>query len=143
MKKNILSMNWLIPMLGVILIGGGYPLAKSYIGYEAEIRSQEQSAEIVDRLLETCQLNETLMQFHNVECAAPARGVQALLSANIEAINADLASVDPGIRTIAAACFERVGYLRSATSPLAAGLLADRSDGQIAAPTTLAHAQTR
>ena len=133
MKTNILRINWLIPALGIALVGGGYPLAKSYLELNEEIRSGSQSGAIVDCLLEDYNLNRVLMQLQNGGCAIPARRLEELLSADIATVNSQLASVDPRTQSIAEACFDLMARQRSQNSPVGAGLPAGSSGREIAA----------
>jgi hypothetical protein len=140
MKANLLRTNWLIPVLGIALVGGGYPLAKSYLRFSEEIRAESQSGAIVDCLLEDYNLSRVLMQLQSGDCAAPARSLDELLSANIMTINSQLASVDPQTRAVAEACFDHMGRQRAQSLPLAAGLVKDGSSSEIAARGNLAQA---
>ena len=54
MKTRTFKIDWLIPVLGIALVGGGYFTVKSYLGLQEQIRSGEQFAATVDRLWEDC-----------------------------------------------------------------------------------------
>jgi hypothetical protein len=134
MKANVFRVDWLIPVLGLALVGGGYALTKSYLGFKEEIRSEEQLVVIADHLLEDCRLSRILMQAQDSGCAATARSLDELLAANIVAVNSELTSAGTRGRALAEACFQHIARQRSQNSPAAADWPAGRSDRQLVAP---------
>jgi hypothetical protein len=137
MKTNIYRIDWLIPVLGIALVGGGYFLTKSYLGLKEGMRSGEQCSATVDRLVEDLRLNQILMQAENGGCAETARSLDELLSANIADENSQLASADSDTRAMVAFCFKHIARQRSQNSPVGADLPAGRSDREAAAPKIL------
>jgi hypothetical protein len=137
MNTNALRMNWLIPALGVALVGGGYALAKAYIRIEEESRSASQSGTVVDCLLQDYKLNHVLKQLQGGGCTAPAARLEALLAIDRTAIESQLGSVDPRTRALAAACFDTAGRPRARSSEMAAGLMAGADGARFAAARNL------
>ncbi len=138
MKTNVFKVDWLIPVLGLALVGGGYALTKSYLGLQAEIRAEEQLMATIDRLAEDCRLTQVLLQAQDTGCAVAAQSLDELLSANIAAVSSDLASAEPQAQAqaqaMAEACFKHIARRRSQNSPMAANLPAGRGDLPLAAP---------
>jgi hypothetical protein len=132
MKTNIYRIDWLIPVLGIALVGGAYCLTKSYLGLQEGIRSGQQYSATVDRLIEDCHLNRIVMQADDSGCAVTARSLDELLSANIATDNSQLASADTDTRAIVEVCFKYIARQRSQNSPVGADLPAGRSDREAA-----------
>ena len=139
MKTNVFKVDWLIPVLGLALVGGGYALTKSYLGVQAEIRAEEQLMATIDRLAEDCRLTQVLLDAQDTGCTVTARSLDELLSANLAAVNADLASAEPQAQAMAEACFKHIARRRSQNSPTAANLPAGRNDLPLAAPVVAGH----
>jgi len=140
MRTQYSKLNWLSPVLGIALVGGGYVLARSYAGYDEQIRSQTQSGATVDRLLETCHLGRARAGFYNTECAAQADRLDELLSADVAGIKADLPAVDPQTQALAESCFKHLNRLQAQRSSKPAGLAGDRSESQLTPQPILAWA---
>jgi hypothetical protein len=134
MKTNVFKVDWLIPVLGLALVGGGYALTKSYLGLQAEIRAEEQLMVTINRLAEDCRLTQVLLEAQDTGCTVTARSLDELLSANIAAVSSELTSADPQAQAIAEACFKHIARRRSQNSPMAANLPAGRGDLPLAAP---------
>jgi hypothetical protein len=140
MKTNAFRVNWLIPLLGIALFGVGYPLSKSYLSYQEQIRSGEQMYATVGRLIEDCNLSQVLIQAQNGGCEMTARRLDELLAANIMTEGAQLASADAQTRALADFIFDRVARLSPLGSSMPSGMSQGRSDLQSAAPGLLAQA---
>ena len=133
MKASVFRVDWLIPVLGIALVGAAYCLMKSYAGYEQEFRSANQTMAICDRLVEDCNLTRSLVQAQNDGCAATSRGLDALLCSDMATVKADAASADPRTQRIVQACYDYLDRRRSEDSPMGAGLPARQSVPQLAA----------
>jgi hypothetical protein len=127
MKTQSFKLNWLSPVLGIALVGSGYALARSYLGYEEEMRAQTQSGATVDRLLETCHLGRARAGFYNTECEVQAARLDELLAANVTSIKVELPSVDRQTQALAESCFKQLNGLQAQNSATATALAANRS----------------
>ena len=139
--KDMVRMNWLIVLLGIALLGGGYAAARSYAGFKKEIRAAVKCQAIVDRLLQRGYLIQAAMQLQ--ECAGATVAVRnwdALLSDSTVKINRELASADVRTRVMARAVLEHMARWEPQSSPIAYGLPAGRSDTEIATQEILAQA---
>ncbi len=120
MKTDMFKADWLALVAGIALAGGGFALTKSYLGYREEVRSEAQFVGIVDQLLEECRLNRILTQAQDSGCTATAQSLDELLTANIVAVNSELALADTRTRVLAEACFQHIAHRRAQHSPTAA-----------------------
>jgi hypothetical protein len=132
MKTRTFSKDWLIPVVGIVLVGGGYFPMKSYLGFQEQIRSGEQFAATVDRLWEDCDLTRLLMQAQESGCATTARSVDELLSAHLATDSPRVASDHPGIRALVEVFTTFIDRRRSASTPMAGAVPAGRSDREVA-----------
>jgi hypothetical protein len=134
MKNNTFKIRWLIPALGIALVGGGYGLTKTYLGYQEQIRSSEQLVVIVDHLVEGIHLNQILKQAQDTGCHEAAGSLDKLLAANIVAVNAELPSADAQARVLADVLFKHLAQQRSQNSPTGTAGAVGLSDRQLPAP---------
>jgi hypothetical protein len=58
MKTNTVKIKWSIPLLAVVLLGGGFAAARSYLGFERIIAGDARFAETADRVNEVFRLLE-------------------------------------------------------------------------------------
>ncbi len=133
MKTTVFRMDWLVPVLGIVVVGGAYCFIRSYLGYEQDLRSANQTIAICDRLLEDCNLTRSLVQAQNDGCAATSRGLDAWLSADMANVKADATSADPRTQRVVEACVDYLDRRRSENSAMGAGLPAPQTTPQIAA----------
>jgi hypothetical protein len=115
-------------------VGGGYALTKRYLGLNEDIRAGEQMLAITDRLAGGCQLTRALLEAQDSGCVVTARRLDDLLTANLEAVSAGLASAGPQARAIAEACFDHIARQRLQRAPAAAHLPAGQGDLPPGAP---------
>ena len=137
MKARTFGTDWLIPVLGIALVGGGYFPMKSYLGLQELILSAEQYSATVDRFREDCDLSQVLKQAHASGCATTARRLDELLSANLATYGARLASADPNTQGLAEAVTRYIDRRRSESNPTAGDIPAGRSEGEVAGQSTL------
>jgi hypothetical protein len=135
MKRRMIKIDWLAPVLGLILVGGGYAATKTYLELDEKIRSGEQFIATLDGLMEDCNLNRLQMQAQNSGCASTASNLDELLSARIVRVNSELESADPRTRAFVGFCYNHIARLRSRSSPDRAGLPTSLSGREIAGQT--------
>jgi len=139
MKTEVFRIDWLIPFLGIALLGVGYSLARSYLRFEQESRSSEQSMAICDRLREDCDLARMLVQAQNDGCTTTGRDLDELLAAGIVTVKAQTTSAEARTRRVAEACFDYLDRRRLANYPMGAGLPARHGTPQLAAQSVSPH----
>jgi hypothetical protein len=122
MKTSTVRMNWLIPLLGVVLLGGGFAGARSYLGFEQQIGTDLEFQATIDRIGEACDLLQVQRQFHNGGCPEAARRLDECLSASVVTLNRELASPDEQTQVMLNVFFEFMARHQSQRSPAAASL---------------------
>jgi len=126
MKRNVFRVDWLIPVLGIVLVLGGYSLTKSYHGALEDIRLGQQFNAIIDRLTGDCRLSRVLSEAQAAGCAVTAQSLDELLATDMATLNAELQSAEPQARALAEACFEYIARRRHQNAPLASQLATPR-----------------
>ena len=132
MQTRTFKIDWLIPVLGIALVGGGYFPMKSYLGLQEELRSNDQLTVTLERLREDCDLSQILTQTQAGGCVAAARGLDEVLSANLANHSAQLASADADTRGLLEAVVSFIDRRRSESASMAADGLVGRSDREVA-----------
>ena len=132
MKTRTFRIDWLIPVLGIALVGGGYFAVKSYLGFQEQIRSQEELAATVDRFRVQCGLSGIMVQAQSGGCASTARSLDELLSANLATDIDRLASADTDTRALVEVVTRFINRRRSESSPMAGDVPAGGSDHEVA-----------
>ena len=134
MKPNVFRADWLVAVLGIVLLVGGYSLTKSYYGALEEIRLGEQFHATIDRLSGGCRLSRVLSEAQDVGCTVTAQSLGELLAADMAALNVELQSAQPEGRALAASCFEYIVRRRAQNTLLTGQLPADRQPVPPSAP---------
>ncbi len=132
MKTRTFRIDWLIPVLGIALVGGGYFPMKSYLGLQEQTRSAEQFKATVDLLWEDVDLSRLLMQAQGSGCATTARSLDELLSAHLATDSPRLASAAPETRALVQVVARFVDRRRSESTPMAGDVPAGGSDREVA-----------
>ena len=132
MKTRTLRIDWLIPVLGIALVGGGYLPMKSYLGFKEQIGSEEQFSATMDCLWEDCDLSQMLIQAQASGCATTARSLDELLSAKVATDSARLASADRDTRGLVEDFPRFIDRRRSESTRMAGDVPAGRSEREIA-----------
>ena len=138
MRTNTVGMNWLIPLLGVVLLGGGYAAARSYLRFEQMISADGQLIATLDRIDEAHSLLLIQRQLQGGGCPEAVHYVDGCLSASVATLECELTSPDERTRAILRLFLERMGRVRSENSPMAARLPAGPGIPELAAQQTLA-----
>jgi hypothetical protein len=132
MQTSTFKIDWLIPVLGIALVGGGYFPMKSYLGFQEELRSNDQLTVTLERLREDCDLSQILTQAQAGGCSVAARGLDEVLSANLATHSARLASSDADTRGLLEAVVSFIDRRRSESASMAADGLVGHSDREVA-----------
>lgn len=132
MKTRTFRADWLIPVLGIALVGGGYFAMRSYLGLQEQIRAGEQYSATVDRFWADCDLSQVLMQAHASGCGTTARRLDELLSANVATYSARLASANPSTQGLVEAVTGFIDRRRSESNPTAGDMPASLSEREVA-----------
>jgi len=119
-------MNWLIPVLGIVLVGGGYAARSTYLGFQQSIEANAQFAETMDRVDEACSLLRIQTQFQGGGCPEAARRVDESLATSVATLDRELASSDEQTRCLVNAFFEYRARHQAQNPPTAAILPARR-----------------
>jgi hypothetical protein len=143
MKTRVFRIDWLIPVLGIALVGGGYFPMKSYLGLQEQIRSWEQLEATMDRLLECCDLSRVMVQAQSGGCASTARSLYELVAANLATESAGLASADPDARAVVERVAEYIDRRRSESPPMAGDGSAAGSGYEVAGQRSLTQTLTQ
>lgn len=130
-------MNWMIPLLGIVLVGGLYAAARSYLGFQRQIDAGVEFEAAAERIFDALSLMQVQRGLQSGGCPEAARSLDNYLSDSIAALDGQLASADERTRSLIRAFFDAKG-LRSQNSPIAAGLAVGRSDTELAAQTIFA-----
>jgi hypothetical protein len=138
MKTRTFGADWLIPLLGIVLVGGSYFSVKSYLGFAEQLDFEERFEATMDRLWEDCDLSRILVQAQASGCATTARSLDELLSANVATHSARLTSADPDTRGLVEAYTGFIDRRRSESTPMAGDARAGRSDRGVAGRRLLA-----
>jgi hypothetical protein len=141
MKANTLRIKWLSPILGIVLVGGGFSLTKAYLDWNELTRSQEQFVQRCDALSEALILNRVQLRAQATPCAETARSLDELLAARITNIRSELTSADAEHRLLAQSCFDHIARQRSKHPGGEASLPSTLANRHLAAPTLLSQTQ--
>ena len=140
MITNTFRMNWLIPLLGIVLVGGGYSASRSYLGLQQKIDAAVQFQATLEHIEDTCSLLQMQAQLQSGGCAGSAPGLDERLSGSVANLDRELASPDEQTRDTLRIFFDFMARHQSQNSPKAARLSADPSVTEMAAQKILAQA---
>jgi len=140
MKLNLLKKsNWVIPALGIVLVGGALAGATAYLNIERGIHSAETYGAMLDRLYCDQQVSIVLRKLHDGDVGLATQKLDMMLCGEVIKIDSQLASVDERARKFALDSFRRIAHFRprvSETSP--EGTSHPRCDDQLTAQKILA-----
>lgn len=125
-------MDWLILVLGIVSVGGSCLAMKTYLGLQEQLRCAEQLSAALDRLQVDYRLSEIMMRAQERGCANMARGLDELLSANLAAVGAGLASADADTRNMFDGVTRFIDRRRPPGMPIAGDVQAGDADHQVA-----------
>jgi hypothetical protein len=139
MNIKCIKLRWLIAVLTIAAIGGGYPAAQSYLETQSRIRSAQTANAVLDRLAQDQKLNTILKLLQTGAVEEATQRLNYLLCVNIVDVNSQLASVDDRGRAFAQNAFSRMAQCRPKPSPEAlAAFLHGQRDEEIEAKKILA-----
>jgi hypothetical protein len=139
MKTRDTKADWLVPVLGIVLVAVGVAVAASYVDLERKIHRGEEMTAMLDHLYQDQQLSAVLRLMKNGEAAAAARSLDLVLCDNVLLINAQLAAADEPTQVFARDTFARIAAVRP-KNPEGGGGAPRLSDDQIAAEKILLQA---
>lgn len=122
MKTNTVRMNSLIPLLGIVLVGGGLAAGRSYLGFEQQIGTGLQFIETLDRIDEAARLLRIQTQVQKGGCAGSVPSLDESLSESLVTLDRELASPDERARVMVKVLFDYMARRQSQNSPMAASL---------------------
>lgn len=137
-KTNTVRMNWLILLLGIVLVSGGYAARRSYLGFERRIAANQQFTETAGRVSEACALLRIGTQLQGGGCPGAAQRLEEHLSASVASLQDELASADERTREMIEDFFKHMARMQSQNPPMAVSLPTDPSVTELAAQKTLA-----
>ena len=132
MKTKTLRINWLIPVLGIALVCGGYFAMKSYSEFQEQIRYAEQSIATCDRLWEKVDLSQIMVQAQHGGCSMTALSLDGLLSASLWTESGQLAPADTNERAMVEVVTRFIDRRRPESTPTAGGVRAGGSEQEVA-----------
>jgi hypothetical protein len=141
MKTITFKTRWMLPVLAIAWVGG-YPLAKTYLGYGASIQVEAQFGAACNDLSATLDLNHLQREVQSAGVEAASRQ-NWWLSARNESLKARLAAADGRTRVLAEAVFDHLARVQSPASARGASLTAGLSPRAKALPKPLSTASPR
>jgi hypothetical protein len=140
MKTRYLKKDWLILLLGLALVAGGFAATTTYLGLERKVSSGEAFSATLDRLYQSQKLSAALKTLHDGDMATAVQRLDLLLCDNILMINSDLALADDLKRAHVKDVFRKIALLRPQNPSTIAGATLEISNDQIEAEKILAQA---
>jgi hypothetical protein len=132
MNTRTFRIDWLIPVLGIALVGGAYFPMKSYREYQEQIRYGEQSIATWDHLWEMVDLSQIMGQAQAGGCAMTALSLDGLLSASLWTESDQLPPADTNDRVLVEAVARFIDRRRPDSTPMAGGVRAGGSEREVA-----------
>jgi hypothetical protein len=144
MKNTTISINWLVPILGIAWLAGGLMGAATHSKLEQNTKthSGEASCAILDRLRLDWRICGALRSMHEGGVNAAVQKLDLVLCDDIIAINSELASAEAADRAFVTNAFESFARVRPKSAALLAGTGQELSYDQIEAERILEHAAT-
>jgi hypothetical protein len=140
MKNNSINVKWLIPALGIGLIGGGFLGATTHSKLERLHRSGEAEYAALGRLTFDASLCQVLRMLHEGNVPPAAQRLDVLLCDDILALNSELAPLEGADRGFVSNTFRRLSLVRPTCATLLAETGQQPTDDQMRAETILAQA---
>ena len=140
MKTKYLKMNWLILLVGMVLVAAGFAAGTTYLDLARKIHSDEVFSATLDRIYQSQRLSAVLKTLHDGDVATAAQRLDLLLCDNILIINSELASADDLKRAYVKDAFRKIARLRPTNAGTTAGATQELNNDQIEAEKILAQA---
>lgn len=122
MRTRTFRISWLVAVLGIALVCGGYLAVKSYLGYTEQIASGARFDATLDRCFETVHLGGLLGKAQDSRCMDTARGLDELLSTRLAAEWARVESAGKDAQTLIEAMAQFIDRRRPESPPVARDL---------------------
>jgi len=141
MKTRYLKTDWLLPLVGIVVVAGSLLAARTYFDMEQQAGAEQALGTTLDRLQHDLKLCGVLKAIHNGEVAGGAQRLDLLLCDDILELHAGLTAADLRTRTYVQDAFRRIALLRPKIGAgTAASAAPERSHDQAAAERILASA---
>ncbi len=129
-----MTMDWVIPFVGIAVLTGGLMAGRAYFEAERETRAHEANSVMLERLFLGQKLNTALKSMRGGDVQGAARELEALFCQSILRASEELTSADAQTRMNAAEAFRRIaltwpGFARAE----GAGSGEERTDNELAA----------
>ncbi len=119
MKTKTVKIDWLIPLLGIALVCGGYFLVRSWIGFQEEVRSNEQLEVTLERVREASDLCQIMTQAKAGGCVVAAQHLDEMLAATLASDGVRIASTQAESRVTLETFIRFIDRRRSESPPMA------------------------
>jgi hypothetical protein len=113
MKTICLKRQWLAPLLGVAVVGGGLMATRTYFELEHKVRAHEALTATLERLYQDQKLSTALKSLHDGDVQGAAQRLDVVLCESILRLNDELASADARTRMYIEDAFRRIALARS------------------------------
>jgi hypothetical protein len=140
MKTRYFKGRWIMPALGIGLVGGSLAWAAAYVNLERRLQSAEALSVTLERLHLQRQLSLALKSLHEGDVDAAAQRVDLVLCDSVLVVKSDLATADDARWACVQDAFARVARLRPRNSDTLAGATRELYNDQIEAERILADA---
>ena len=112
MKTTYLKMQWLAPLLGVAVVGGGLMATRTYFELEHKVRAHEALTATLERLYQDQKLSTALKSIHDGDVKGAAQRLDVLLCESILRLDDELTSADARTRMHVEDAFRRIALAR-------------------------------
>jgi hypothetical protein len=116
MKTSNLKTNWLVPLLGIVVVAGSLWGVTTYLDLERLISDDQILGTTVDRLYVDHQLSAVLKTIHDGKVDEATKALDLLLCESILRIDADVEVGNARARTYAQEAFRRIATVRPKTA---------------------------
>ena len=112
MKTICLKMQWLAPLLGVAVVGGGLMATRTYFELEHKVRAHEALTATVERLYQDHKVSTALRLIHDGDTAGAAQRLDVMLCEDVLRLNDELPAADERTRMYVEDTLRRIALVR-------------------------------
>ena len=134
MKTGYWKSDWLVPLVGIAVVGGSLMAATTYVNLEKRVSAGETLSATLDHLYQDQALSAALRTLRDGQVESAAQRVDLVVCQNILRLDSQVTSADPRTRAYIEDAFRRIAQLRPKIDPGAGGY----SEDQVAAEKVLA-----
>jgi hypothetical protein len=116
MKTALAKREWVIPLLGIVLVVGTWMAATSYCDLEQRAHDAEALGTTLGRLYQDHQLSVALKDIRAGDLKEASRRMDAILCSDILRIDEELPSADPRARGFIEDAFRKMAAVRPKTA---------------------------